>query len=86
MIPFLLMFHGWAVKTVWNWFVPAILGWPRLGIAQAIGLSIVVSVARPRTPDHQDETPTQMWVRTFTNVITVLLSVGIGWIVHEVMA
>jgi peptidoglycan biosynthesis protein MviN/MurJ (putative lipid II flippase) len=84
--PFLLAFHGWALKTAWNWFVVPILGGPRLGIAQAIGLSVVLAVARPRRSDDKDETPREVWVRMVSGVLTVLLTLGIGWIVHEVMA
>jgi len=86
-IPFLLAFHGWALKTAWNWFVPDITGWPRLGIAQAIGLSIVVGIARPWTSDdHTHETPAEFWFRMAGGVASVLLTLGIGWVVHEGMA
>jgi hypothetical protein len=84
-MPFLTIFHGWALKTAWNWFVPAITTWPRLGIAQAIGLSIVLTVARPSTRKSEDEGPAAFWLGIATGIVTVLLTLGIGWIVHEVM-
>jgi putative Mn2+ efflux pump MntP len=86
-MPFLTIFHGWALKTAWNWFVPAIIGWPRLGIAQAIGLSVVLTVARPSSrKSESDEGAAAFWMAVATSIVTVLLTLGIGWIVHEVMA
>lgn len=86
-IPLSIVFHGWALKTAWNWFVPAITSWPRLGIAQAIGFSIVLTVARPRTSksDGADDDLAKFWTLVVTHVFTILLTLGIGWIVHGVI-
>lgn len=85
LIPLSLVFHGWALKTAWNWFVPSIFALPHLGIAQALGLSIVLGVARPRT--SSDSSDDKHWlVRWLSSIAAVLVSLGIGWIVHEVMA
>jgi hypothetical protein len=81
----LMIFHGWALKTAWNWFVPAITGWAQLGIAQAIGIAVVLGIARSRRSES-DENPAQFWLGIVMQVLTVLLTLGIGWIVHEVMA
>jgi cytochrome bd-type quinol oxidase subunit 2 len=85
-IPFLLAFNGWVLKTAWNWFIPQITGWPRLGIAQAIGVAIVVGLARSRRTEDRDETPAHFWYGVALHIFSALLTLGIGWIVHEVMA
>lgn len=84
LIPLSLLIHGWMAKTAWNWFVPPVLGWPRLALWQAVGLSIAASVFRPRASNDSDRTKTPGQVVLYAVSVWVggLLALGVGWIIH----
>lgn len=77
-IPFVLALHGWAVSTLWGWFVVP-LGVPGLSIASALGLVLVCSTLRPsRSSDNEDRKPGE---RLTYAVMHPLAGVALGWIV-----
>ena len=40
----LVAFDGWATATLWRWFVSDTFGITEIGVAQAVGLGIVVAI------------------------------------------
>jgi hypothetical protein len=84
LLPFNAIFMGWALKVVWDWFVPEITGWTRIGIAQAIGLSATVSVLRSSHMDNS-KSMAERWTGIFATWLGILLAVGIAWVAHQVV-
>lgn len=70
--------RGWAVLMLWGWYaVP--LGAPVIGLAQAWGVSWLVSLLTwQQMPRDEDADPIYGVVLSAT---ISLLAVGIGWIV-----
>ena len=80
------LMSGWALSTLWGWFVVPLFGLPSLTIAQAIGLSAVVSLFRTTNTNSKssDDDAFMMFAKSFAAVIFVpLLSVGWGWVVVQ---
>lgn len=85
LLPFSAAFNGWAVKTVWNWFVPAVTGWTHIGIAQAIGLVSIGSILKAGRAEP-DKTTAQRWLELLVFYpLGVLMAVGIAWVAHQVV-
>jgi hypothetical protein len=88
-VPFLALLNGWVVKTGWNWFIPQITGWPRLGILQAIGLVLVVGFILPsryRPAEERDRDGAEVFADLAADIASTLFALGLGWVVHQVMA
>jgi hypothetical protein len=84
LMPLNAIFMGWALKTVWNWFVPDVSGWTRIGIAQAVGLAAIVSILRTSHLDNSKSTA-ERWTGIFATWLGVLMAVGIAWVAHQVV-
>lgn len=85
----LALWGGFVLKTVWNWFIPEIFASaPHLNMAQAIGLSLVVSwfTARRQTSYSESEGSLEGFFKDLLFVLfygcIVLL---MGLIVHSFM-
>lgn len=81
----LLLNQGWAVSTLWGWFV-APLGAPDIGIPAAIGIVLTISIARYTGPKHEKRA--QMSIgdaagNVFSTFIIPPLVVCVGWIVKQ---
>lgn len=78
-IPALLMWQGWAVSTLWGWFVVP-LGLPAIGIAAAAGLCLVASAIRMRK-SKGTQTNSEKY-EVFAGLILIPpISVLMGWII-----
>ena len=52
----LVVLDGWAMSTLWRWFVADTFGITEIGIAQAIGLGAFVSlITAPKIFDADDD-------------------------------
>lgn len=86
-----LVARGWAISTLWNWFI-APLDAPRLGIVSAIGLSMAVSLfifdwskaIRESKIDTRDFSE-KMGESFGISVLGYPITVGIGYLVHRML-
>jgi hypothetical protein len=88
-IPALALFNGWVLKTAWNWFVPPVTGWTQLGVLQAVGIAVVIQIAMPRryrTHEEREQDGGELWAEIALHAGAMLLGLGIGWVVHTVIA
>lgn len=84
-IPLLLLNQGWAVSTLWGWFV-APLGAPAIGIPAAIGIVLTVSIARYKGPKGEKRAQGSIGDAAGNIVSTFIippLVVCVGWIVKQ---
>jgi multisubunit Na+/H+ antiporter MnhB subunit len=81
--PFLFIEQGWAISTLWNWFV-APLGAPQIGIATAIGISLTAAVIRMKGSEKSPERTRRESIERLVGIFLVpLVGVGLGWIVKQ---
>lgn len=81
--PLLFIEQGWAISTLWNWFV-APLGAPQIGIATAIGISLTVAVIRMKGSAKSPERTRRQSIENLAGIFLVpLVGVGLGWIVKQ---
>lgn len=80
---------GWALSTIWNWFMPTIFHLVTLTIMQAVGVAMVFSLfTRTNKIDtdksKEKKSSLEVWIETtFISVFTPLFSVGIAWVVLQ---
>jgi len=69
---------GWAIATIWRWFIVQAFGVPTLSMPQAIGLGLMVRYLTYRYTGKDDrETSDQIVAALAVPVLYVLL----GWTV-----
>ena len=77
LVPLLLLWQGWAMSTLWGWFVVP-LGLPIISVAEAAGLCLVASVLRMRRTGNSSS---DRFEAIAGSIIFPLVSVVIGWII-----
>lgn len=75
--------RGWAVKTLWFWFIVSHFGATSLSWSLAYGLTLISSLlVHTEGPDRSKESwGLQTGRMVMVGVIGPLLIVGIGWII-----
>lgn len=78
MIFFSSLLNGWALSVLWRWFVSPVFEIRNLGIAEAIGLSLIVSYL---THQAQNKNREENSLANTLGLVIVrpLFSVLIGW-------
>lgn len=79
---------GWALSTIWNWYIPTIFGLTSLTIAKAIGVAMVFSLFtrtnRLKTNDDNKYDGTyKLYYEAAVGVFTAVFTVGIAWVVLQ---
>jgi hypothetical protein len=84
--------NGWVLATLWGWFVVGTFGLPALGVLKAFGLMLLIRFLTV-IPDtdrwtnlsklDKDEQMKRSLVTFLTLALYPLLTLGIGWIVHQ---
>ncbi len=75
----LIAFDGFAVMTIWNWFVPKIfVGVPSLLLVHAIGLRLVASVLQNANFNLDDD----VVYKVFMDIFYTLLLLLFGFIIQ----
>lgn len=84
------LMNGWALSTIWNWFMVPIFTLPALTLWQAMGVSMVFELftgtnrAKKNSSDTSGKTYTEVLVESLALVILVpLASVVVAWIVLQ---
>lgn len=72
---------GGVMSILWMWFLVP-LGLPAISVAHAIGLSLLSSllIGRGNVTKHED-----MGVAIGTAIGTLIVTLGLGWLVHLFM-
>ena len=72
--------RGYVLSILWGWFVVPIFGVPQIGIAQAIGVAMVVSLM---THQYVPQKEKDRWMPVITALLTPVFALAIGWIVKQ---
>jgi hypothetical protein len=86
-LPIGLAFSGYVTSTLWNWFVAPFMGWPTMGLLVAVGIDIFIGSVRYRYREEKGEPNKLQYIgkRIWDAVLTNLVFLGLGWIVHSLM-
>jgi len=84
-----MLLNGWALSTIWNWFIPPIFNLTTLTIGQAIGVSIVFELftgtnrlVKSKDKNTSGKSYTDVFIESLITVIlTPLSSVFFAWLV-----
>lgn len=85
--PISIALNGWALATLWAWFIAPVFSVSNLSIANAIGIATVVNfiVPKPAKPKPEKK-PTmgeliaQMLLEVFLNPLFAVL---FGWLIYQ---
>jgi len=75
--------RGFVLTYLWAWFVVP-FGAPAIGVAWAIGISLIVGYLTRDTDTSGDE-ENSFWTKLLSAVLTPFLVLGIGAIIHAFM-
>lgn len=84
--------EGWALKTIWNWFMSSVFSLTPLTIWQAIGVSMVFQLfTGTNKVKNQDKTSSsnKTWGEIFVTAliemtVSPVVSVFIAWIIFNI--
>ena len=80
----LIVFDGWVLSVLWNWFVPNIFtGAPELILGSAIGVTLVVAIVNADPIDESAESPS-IAQALFIGVFRGLVLLAIGFVVQSI--
>jgi len=70
---------GFVISILWGWFVVPLFGLPALSIPHAIGITLIISMAR--APQHQDKGSGESFSTKLSALfIAPWMALLIGWI------
>ena len=75
-----ILFGGFVTTVLWGWFFSPTFNVHGLGLTQSIGLNIFISLFTARSNPGDDQ-----FSRRVIFFLTLLLALGLGWIVHLFM-
>jgi hypothetical protein len=72
-----VLWHAWAVVTLWAWFIVPTFGVAALGYWQAAGIVTTVAIIKPNVPLSKEATDSKhLWARA---LFTPPVAVAVGW-------
>jgi len=84
-----LVLNGWALSTVWNWYIPSIFNLPYLTLWQSVGVSMVFELftgvkSRSNKSETSNKTYGEVFLESFlTVIITPVIIVFVAWVVYQ---
>ncbi|MEK9171051.1 MAG: hypothetical protein AAB789_01925 [Patescibacteria group bacterium] len=76
------LLNGVALKLLWGWFMVPTLGLPVISLVQAIGIGIVIGFLTQQHIPRDEDAKKELLV---FEVLTPVLAIAVGWIVHLFM-
>ncbi len=85
--PIGVVLKGWALSTLWGWFIVPTFGIPSLSIPAAIGISLIAAyLAKPVMPEDEKKSPGELALERISRQLFVPpIVVFLGWIVTHWM-
>ncbi len=88
LIPVGTILGGWTFSILWGWFAVPIFGLPALGVAQAVGVTLLFGFPVSKMPkqEKEDKEPGEglAWVVAWT-FIKPAMFLTVGWIAKSLM-
>ena len=78
------LLHGWATAILWGWFVAPVFQVREISTAEALGLCLVLALARlRRNPSSEGKTNEEKLWDVAAVFLAPLLLLAVGWIVKQ---
>jgi len=75
---------GWALTHLWRWFIVPQFGVSELSIAEAIGISLVVSYLTYHPVETKDDrSDNEKYSAMIVYLLRPLITLAVGWVVHQ---
>ena len=71
-----------VVQIMWNWFVPAVTGFAKIGFVQTLGFTLAISTIT-YTGKAKTRTTEENFVRMMNGVFARLVALGLGYLVSR---
>lgn len=84
-IPLIAIFQGWVLTVLWGWFVVPTFALPKLSIAVAIGLTLIVGMFKSYQVKNEEKSTEDKVVEWVAGILVPLFILFLGWIVHLFM-
>lgn len=79
--------NAMVTATLWGWFIVPVFGLPPLGLAEAAGLSLIVSYLAKGTEEDSDQKSKDISTMLSISLIRLLFkaffSLLMGWIIYQ---
>lgn len=79
--------NGWALSTIWNWFIPPVFGLTSLTFFQALGVAIVFDLftgTKSRGDSEKHDDLTSAIISALAKSIALpIMNVLIAWVVLQ---
>jgi hypothetical protein len=73
--------RGWVLSILWRWFAVPMFGLPGIGIAEAVGVALIVAML---THEHRREPKSESTSDSLTDAAAVFLrplfALLVGWV------
>lgn len=81
--PLLVLLNGWVLTKLWAWFIVTGFGVEPIGIATALGISLIVSMMVPKPKTQPNEADTLLAIGSIAgaSVGGSLGALGFGWVI-----
>lgn len=73
-----VVLRGFALSVLWGWFVAPVFGVPELGIAQSLGLAVLLGLFLPNAAKSEEKSTAAAWSAILLGPLSAIL---IGWII-----
>lgn len=74
-----VILRGYVLSILWGWIIVPIFGLPAIGVAQAIGISIVVGLMTHQYVPSKDK---EVWMPIITSILTLVFALIMGSVVR----
>lgn len=85
--PISIALNGWALATLWAWFIAPVFSVSNLSIANAIGIATVVNFIVPKPAKPKSDTKPTIQEAIGQSLLEVFLiplfAVLFGWIIYQ---
>ena len=71
-----------VVQIMWNWFVPAVTGFAKIGFVQTLGFTLAISTIT-YSGKAKTKTTEEIFVRMMDDAFTRLIVLGFGYLVSR---
>lgn len=78
-----MVWGGWVFSQLWSWFIVPVFGLPALSVAQAMGISLVVSSLASHNQKEEKDLTASMIRLGVNAVFSPLMFLVIGWLLQS---
>jgi hypothetical protein len=79
----LALYGSWIDMTIYNWFLPHYLGWPRLTLGIVLVVNYLISMHRVNRQLKEEHYKSSVWMDMLGILAYQTIVLGITWCIHH---